>query len=175
MLNSKTKMELKNLIGLIDSLIVARKTPYLKVLPFHLAPTSCSLVFFPYTFLSSISKKNSSIFPHAEFSSICKYISKFGLMRNRWQKVLPFHLAPTSCSLVFFPYTFFSSISKTNSSIFPHAKFSSIYIYIYIYFKIWPYAKPMTEGSSFSPRIDLIFSSIFPLYIFFLNFKKKKQ
>ncbi len=101
-----------------------------KVLPFHLASTSFSLLFFPYTFFPSISKTNSSIFPHAEFSSICKYISKFGLMRNRWQKVLPFHLAPTSFSLVFFPYTFCSSISKKNSSIFPHAKFSSICKYI---------------------------------------------
>ncbi len=96
-----------------------------KVLPFHLAATSFSLVFFPYAKFCSISKKNGSIFPHAKFSSIWEYISLFGLMRKRWQKVLPFHLASTSCSLVFFPYVKLSSIlTKNKRSIFQHAKFS---------------------------------------------------
>ena len=62
------------------------------------------------------------------------------------------------------------NFKKKNRSIFPHAKFSSI---LKIYFEIWLYVKPMAEGSSVSPRIDLIFSSIFPICKIVLNFKKK--
>ncbi len=62
------------------------------------------------------------------------------------------------------------NFKKKNRSIFPHAKFSSIWK---IYFEIWLYVKPMAEGSSVSPRIDLIFSSMFPLCEILLNFKNK--
>ena len=71
------------------------------------------LVFFPLCeIVLNFKQKNGSIFPHAIFFSIWKYISLFGLMRKRWQKVLPFHLAATSFSLVFFPYAKFCSILK---------------------------------------------------------------
>ena len=110
--------------------------------------------------------KNGSIFPHAIFFPIWEYISLFGLMRKRWQKVLPFHLAATSFSLVFFPYAKCCSISF----FFPwHFPACEILLNLEIYFVIWPYAKTMAEDSSFSPRADLIFSSIFPLCEIVLN------
>ena len=157
--------------GKYISLFGLMRNRWQKVLPFHLAPTSFSLVFFPYIFCPQFQNTNSSIFPHAKFSSICKYISKFGLMRNRWQKALPFHLAPTSFSLVFFPYTFFSSISKQNSSIFTHAKFSSICKYISkfgLMRKRWQKVLPFHLAPT-------SFSLVFFPYAFFSSISKQKS